>query len=133
MELSGGRLCSKIRYNIRAVPIYAGYCHCKDCQRANAAGRITAAGFNRLDVDVIGDLKAYWRQWQGGSAILRSLVRQHDLSDAGPVSLCAEPSIIPRKYYLNLRCFCHDRPGWETRFRLHANCIRYLQTRCDRF
>jgi len=37
VELNGGCLCGEIRYSIRATPIDAGFCHCKICQKANAA------------------------------------------------------------------------------------------------
>lgn len=33
----GGCLCGRVRYELRAPPIDAGYCHCRICQRSAGA------------------------------------------------------------------------------------------------
>ena len=33
LPLTGGCLCGAVRYEIDAPPVFAGYCHCKRCQR----------------------------------------------------------------------------------------------------
>src|ERR1700758_1732708 len=35
--LTGGCLCSQVRYRITAAPVEALYCHCRMCQRAHGA------------------------------------------------------------------------------------------------
>jgi hypothetical protein len=50
MKLDGGCLCGKIRYRVNAQIIDAGYCHCRQCQRASGAPliawfTIAVAGF----------------------------------------------------------------------------------------
>lgn len=37
MKLTGRCLCEKVRYSISGVPIDAGFCHCKTCQRSSGA------------------------------------------------------------------------------------------------
>lgn len=43
--LSGGCLCGAIRYHLDGMPIDAGYCHCRFCQRANGAPVVAWATF----------------------------------------------------------------------------------------
>jgi hypothetical protein len=31
-KMSGGCLCGQVRYTADAEPMFAGICHCKDCQ-----------------------------------------------------------------------------------------------------
>ena len=34
---TGGCLCGQVRYRVEGVPVDAGYCHCRICQRASGA------------------------------------------------------------------------------------------------
>jgi hypothetical protein len=48
--LQGGCLCGRVRYEITAPLISAGYCHCTHCQRrtgtsSSANGRVPRSGF----------------------------------------------------------------------------------------
>ena len=36
-RLGGGCLCGYMRYEVRAAPVMAGYCHCRSCQRLTGA------------------------------------------------------------------------------------------------
>ncbi|MSR15564.1 MAG: GFA family protein [Gammaproteobacteria bacterium] len=46
--LTGGCLCNRLRYEINGRIIDAGFCHCRLCQRANAAP-VVAWGTTRVD------------------------------------------------------------------------------------
>lgn len=41
----GGCLCDRLRYEIKAAPIDAGYCHCRLCQRSAGAPVLAWATF----------------------------------------------------------------------------------------
>lgn len=37
LPLRGSCLCGAIRFECRSAPMYAGFCHCRNCQKAHAA------------------------------------------------------------------------------------------------
>jgi hypothetical protein len=109
-----------VRYRAKAAPIGAGHCHCRDCQRASGAGHITAALFNKGDLEITGDLKAYSTRGGSGREARRFFCPNcgsmiYAESDAGPgvVSLSAgtldEPSAITPQFAV----FDRDRPSWD--------------------
>lgn len=38
MQETGGCACGRIRYTFDAEPLFMGFCHCRDCQRASGGG-----------------------------------------------------------------------------------------------
>ncbi len=52
-SIEGGCLCAAIRYRITSPPLRAGFCHCRNCQRAGGAPVVSwlmvpAEGFKLL-------------------------------------------------------------------------------------
>ena len=44
MKASGGCLCGAVRYENDGDPIFAGHCHCTDCQKATGTGHVSVTG-----------------------------------------------------------------------------------------
>ena len=43
LPLTGGCLCGGVRYELDAIPVVAGYCHCTRCQRRTGSGSAVSA------------------------------------------------------------------------------------------
>ena len=118
--MMGGCLCQRVRYRVRATPIYAGHCHCRDCQRATGAGHVTAVGINKTDLEITGALASFSSLGGSGKEVRRFFCPNcssmiYSESDAGPgvISLSAgtldDPSAISPQFAL----FERDRPSWD--------------------
>ena len=60
MRIWTGRcLCGQASYEVRAEPVYAGFCHCRDCQRATSTGHSCYIGFARDAVTLSGETRAF--------------------------------------------------------------------------
>lgn len=66
---TGGCQCGAIRYEISADPVFAGHCHCRDCQRATGTGHSSLMGFPEQAVKLSGTPRYYEvRTDRGGTA-----------------------------------------------------------------
>ncbi|MFT4581434.1 MAG: hypothetical protein ACI915_000166 [Gammaproteobacteria bacterium] len=55
MNLSGGCICGKVRYEIKDGPLFVHACHCSDCQRFSGSAFVVLLGVAKADIDVLGD------------------------------------------------------------------------------
>ncbi|ASY57672.1 MULTISPECIES: GFA family protein [Sinorhizobium] len=69
--MKGGCLCGAVRYEAKGPPIYSGFCHCRDCQRATGTGHCCYMIFSRADVEFTGELKPYSKFAENGNVTLR--------------------------------------------------------------
>ncbi|WP_373413611.1 GFA family protein [Ensifer aridi] len=69
--MKGGCLCGAVRYEAKRAPLYSGFCHCRDCQRATGTGHCCYMMFSRADVDVTGELRAYEKLAENGNVTIR--------------------------------------------------------------
>ncbi len=67
----GGCLCGAIRYETKGLPLYSGFCHCRDCQRATGTGHCCYMIFSRVDVHVSGELRAFQKLAENGNITIR--------------------------------------------------------------
>ncbi len=57
---TGGCACGAIRYEIRAEPIFANHCQCRDCQRASGTGHGSYLTFpSRAQVKLSGEARRW--------------------------------------------------------------------------
>ena len=69
--LTGGCLCAAVRFAAAGSPMFAGNCHCRDCQRSSGGGSTPALFFLAASVKVDGEVKYYESQADSGKAVNR--------------------------------------------------------------
>ncbi|HEX9427237.1 MAG TPA: GFA family protein [Candidatus Polarisedimenticolia bacterium] len=65
--LTGGCLCGRVRYEITAPPLSAGYCHCTRCQRRTGTAAAPSARLAPGSLRVVSgqELIKAWRPLEG--------------------------------------------------------------------
>jgi hypothetical protein len=58
-KYAGQCLCGEIQYSADAAPLFAGNCHCKDCQRSSGSAFIPAMLFSEKNVHIAGEAKYF--------------------------------------------------------------------------
>lgn len=58
-KYSGRCLCGAVAYSVDIEPVFAGNCHCKDCQRSSGSAFIPAMAFHEKDVVISGQVKYF--------------------------------------------------------------------------
>jgi len=71
MALTGGCLCGKVRYIIKADPLFVGVCHCTNCQKASGGAYSVNVGVKDVALDLAGDLTTYVDHGDSGKEVLR--------------------------------------------------------------
>jgi hypothetical protein len=110
-SLTGGCLCGRVRFELTAQPVAAGYCHCRRCQRrtgtaASAQARIDGTTLRLLQGQ---DLVKAWRHPDGG-------FEKCFCSDCGAHLFSRNPD-DPAQMSVRMGAFDGDpgvRPSWRT-------------------
>jgi hypothetical protein len=71
VPFTGGCLCSNIRYECLAEPIFMGNCHCRDCQRATGSAFAAALLVPRDSVAIAGEVKYHDVIGDSGATVSR--------------------------------------------------------------
>ncbi|ABI40127.1 glutathione-dependent formaldehyde-activating, GFA [Shewanella sp. MR-4] len=120
MKLDGGCLCGKLRYSIDAIPIDAGFCHCKICQKANGAPMVAwltipFSGFlyTSGDAAIYASSQKYQREfcrYCGSQIAFRATVEPKTID----ITICTldESSKVEPQYHI----WCQSKVNW-----LHLN------------
>jgi hypothetical protein len=58
-KYSGQCLCGEVTYSSNIEPVFAGNCHCKDCQRSSGGAYVPAMVFPEKDVIISGEVKYF--------------------------------------------------------------------------
>jgi hypothetical protein len=118
--MKGGCLCSTVRYEANGSPLYAGHCHCRDCQRATGTGHLTAVGFNKYDVRIEGELRVYATKGGSGREVRRyfcptcgSYIFSESDARPGAVNLAAGTLDDPGTISPTFSVFDRDRHAWD--------------------
>ncbi|HRY04070.1 MAG TPA: GFA family protein [Beijerinckiaceae bacterium] len=72
MSATGGCLCGKIRYTLKAEPALTVVCHCTHCQKASGSAFSTNLVIQRADIDFTGDMASYDDTADSGNTLKRS-------------------------------------------------------------
>ena len=114
--LEGGCLCEAIRYRITMVPIDAGYCHCRLCQRSTGAPApawltVDAAGFAYANGDpTIYHSSSHSQREFCGSCGTQLVFRKSKSPTTVDVTLASldDPSRVEPQYHI----WCRSRIAW---------------------
>ncbi|HSW13674.1 MAG TPA: GFA family protein [Solimonas sp.] len=106
--LQGGCLCGAIRYHIDAVPLDAGYCHCRLCQRASGAPvvawlTVVVGGFHYVRGEpVIFQSSAHSQREFCGSCGTALVFRRRVGASTVDITSASldEPARIPPQYHI---------------------------------
>jgi hypothetical protein len=71
MKVSGGCLCSQVRYTAEAEPAFVGVCHCRNCQRQAGSAFSINVAIPKSAFSLQGTLKTYRDHGDSGKAVLR--------------------------------------------------------------
>jgi len=70
-HIEGGCLCGRVRYSADAEPIFAGVCHCTDCQKFSGSAFATVVGIPATALQLTGAVKTFTKIGDSGKAIHR--------------------------------------------------------------
>jgi hypothetical protein len=70
-SIKGGCACSTVRYEASADPLFAGTCHCRDCQRASGGGSGSVIAVPKNALKVTGEVKYHEVTAESGNKISR--------------------------------------------------------------
>ena len=76
MNITGGCLCSAVRYSISAAPIVTRVCWCRVCQYVGAGSGTVNVCFPSAALEVNGELREYHRVADSGNPMLRRFCPQ---------------------------------------------------------
>jgi hypothetical protein len=68
---SGGCRCGAVRYTCAAEPLFAGHCHCRDCQYGSGGACATVVVVPRAAVTTTGTTHAYTVTAESGNPVTR--------------------------------------------------------------
>ncbi len=57
--ITGGCHCGAVRYQIEGEPAWAGFCHCRNCQRITGTGHACYMGVRRDQLTIQGETRGY--------------------------------------------------------------------------
>jgi hypothetical protein len=112
----GGCFCGALRYQIKAVPLSTGYCHCRTCQRSSGAPVMawgtwprTALGWIAGQYRVMASTVHRRRLLCGDCGTVVALIDEADPSwiDVALATLDA-PGRFPPAYHI----WCADKIAW---------------------
>jgi len=121
MTIKGGCLCGQVRYSIDAEPLYAGFCHCRDCMRATGSGFGVFMGFRPADVAMAGETKAFTKTGGSGEPTARHFCPTcgstvyGDGGEANPgreITVYAGTLDDPEQFRPQAAIFTRSRPSW---------------------
>jgi len=70
-SITGGCLCGKVHYSADVDPIFAGICHCHNCQKATGSAFSAVVAVPQPALTVQGELKIYEDKGDSGSPMYR--------------------------------------------------------------
>ena len=72
-QMTGGCLCGQVRYTANAEPMFAGVCHCKDCQKETGSAFNIVIAVPQNAVSIQGPAKTYTQKGDSGQDVVRRL------------------------------------------------------------
>jgi len=120
LPITGGCSCDKVRYEIKAEPMFMGNCHCRSCQRATGAAYLPIVGVDKTAFSVTGDIKKV--TVKGGSG---ENINRHYCASCGSF-VFGEPEVLgnflsvsasslddPSLYQPQMNIWTEDAQPWD--------------------
>jgi hypothetical protein len=118
--ITGGCECGALRYECSAVPIMAGHCHCRSCQKASGTGHSSHLMVPRAAVRISGEASFYERPADSGNTVRRAFcptcgVQVYGESSGFPDMLVLRAGSLdePDRFRPDARVYAADAPSWD--------------------
>lgn len=72
----GGCLCGAVRYEVRAEPVMAGFCHCLSCRKLSGSGHAFHAMVPEDALKVAGETRGFAWTADSGNTVTTSFCQQ---------------------------------------------------------
>ena len=72
-HVTGGCLCGQVRYTADAEPVFAGVCHCTDCQKETGSAFNIVVALPQAALSIEGPAKTYTQKGDSGQDVVRRL------------------------------------------------------------
>jgi len=95
MKIEGGCLCGKVRYSGEAEPIFAGVCHCTNCQKGSGTAFNTVVAVPKPTVSFTGALSTYEGRGDTGNAVYKRFCPECGSPVAEEAAVMADVVMIP--------------------------------------
>ena len=118
--ITGGCECGALRYECSAVPIMAGHCHCRSCQKASGTGHSSHLMVPRAAVRISGEASFYERPADSGNTVRRAFcptcgAQVYGESSGFPDTLVLRAGSLdePDRFRPGARVYAADAPSWD--------------------
>jgi hypothetical protein len=95
MKLEGGCLCGKVRYSGEAEPIFAGVCHCTNCQKGSGSAFNAVVAVPKPALSLTGMVSTYEGKGDTGAATYKSFCPDCGSPVAEEAAIMADIVMIP--------------------------------------
>ena len=119
-QFTGGCLCGAVRYEVYGQPVFAGHCHCRDCQRATGAGHASYMGMPRQQVSVSGETRMFSVMADSGLPANRlfcptcgSQIMATDSATPDIITIFAGTLDDPSLFKPQAEIYVRSRPHWD--------------------
>jgi hypothetical protein len=118
--ITGGCLCGAVRYEARGEPLFAVYCHCRDCQRASGSGHVPVMGVPKELFTASGATTSYTAAAMNGRKSVRHFCPTcgsllFGTSDAAPDAVSVYVGTLDDSslFQPTAVMFTRDRADWD--------------------
>ena len=95
MKIEGGCLCGKVRYSGEAEPIFAGVCHCTNCQKGSGSVFNAVIAVPKPAVSLTGAVSTYEGRGDTGNATYKRFCPACGSPVAEEAAIMADVVMIP--------------------------------------
>jgi len=118
-NITGGCLCGKVRFSADVDPMFAGICHCRNCQKETGSAFAIVVAVPQAALTVQGDLKTYEDKGDSGKPMYRRFCPECgstvvDEAAAMPGVLMIQAGTLDDPSWLkpNMQIYCASAQPW---------------------
>ncbi len=119
-NMTGGCQCGAVRYDCSAEPLFAGNCHCRDCQKATGGAYAPAFAVPVNAVKITGEVRYYETRAESGNIFSRGFCptcggRLFGKTSGFPqfILITAGSLDDPRRFAPAMEFFTASAPPWD--------------------